>query len=492
MSFLLAGIILASVYANTDVDRFQATLVFVLGLFLFDYFEIQIKLRGTSLIDRSTFSLFPLSNVRSLSIRFFLFLANKRSLFYLLPLLGTIIVFAANGEAVKIPAAILLFASTYLVMTEIFFLLYFVLRKLADRFSVRTATQIATIPFFLSFLFVSALHHKTAMLVTLPVISQFTKGFQEILASHFEDASIEAGYLLIIFIGVALAASTTGFLFNKTAGHVRSRLIPFVNKRVQEDPDSAGTNLFRKDHRSEKIGEKLSRGKEVLVREDLEPAAHIAWHLVLVDWLIHQREEKILYLLLLYPLMAIFVIVRIISRLHFEPGSLILPILFFTQILGFYFTEKHFTGHGLRLSHIVVTPLDPYKFVFAKTISTWGLLSLMNVFICVFCGVYLNMNVYVLAQATIYSVFLPLVLLQLANMLTLYFPGISRHPLISMLIIVISELILTAIYVLVMSLNFFVGVLLVSVIFVLSYLRSIPAWGKQLSGQLQILLEDRK
>jgi hypothetical protein len=490
MSLLLVGAILGSIYSNDQGDSTSAIIVFVSSLLLYDYFLIQAKLHSRSLIDRLTFALFPVSRLRSLSIRFFLILVDKRIFFYLLPLLGVLILLATRSDFVEMLFMLFLFTSMYLVISEFVFLLYSLLRKIADRFSVRAATQFSAIPFVLFFLSINALARgNTNLVVMTPVVSQFTKGFRAILTSDAATASIEVGLLFLFFISIALTASAAGSLFDRVALHKRLRFDVGGDMRVRKNSgpltaESAGKRLIIK-----RIEEKRMASRVTVIREDPEQGMHIGWHLVFVDWLVHQREEKILFLLLLYPLMAIFAIIRMVSRLHFDPGSLILPIFFITQILGVYFTENHFTGHGLRLSHIVLTPVNPFRFVFAKTISTWGLLSLMNVFVCLFCGVYLKLNIFTLAQGTIYSVFLPLVLLQLANTLSLYFPRISRHPLISLFIIVISELVLTEIYILIMSLSFFAGFLFVASAFYLSYVLSLPSWGRQLSKQIQVLFE---
>ena len=489
VSLLLAGWILVPFYMDSEADRFSIGPLFISGLFLYDYFFVQVRLQNTSLIDKSAFSLFPVSHTRSLSYRFLLFLVEKRIFFYLLPMLGMMIALLSRGKIIEGSVTLFLFTSTYLVMSEVFFSIYLLLRRIADRFSVRTATQIATIPFVLMAFLTNSLNGRSRFVAMMPVVSQFTKCFLAILSSDIKAASMQVSYLLVFFISVALAMTILGFMFDKLAFRNPLLFARRCGKELLERSVSLSVDPHKREGVIEKIEASSIPAEKMLAKEDPPTSKHVGWHLVLVDWLVHQREEKILYLLLLYPLMAIFVIVRMISRLHFEPGSLIIPIFLLTQILGFYFTENHFTGHGLRLSHTVLTPLNPYRLVLAKTISTWGLLSLMNVFVCVFCGVYLNMSIYVLGQGTIYSLLLPLLLLQLANTLSLYFPRISRHPLISLFLIVIPELILTAVYILVAFLNFFAGVFFASAIFILSYTVSLPAWGRQLSNQLQTLLE---
>ncbi len=493
MSLLLVATILGSIYSNDQRDSTSAIIVFVSSLLLYDYFLIQAKLRSRSLIDKLSFALFPVSRLRLLSIRFFLILVDKRVLFYLLPLLGVMVALVTRGQFVEMLFMLLLFTLMYLVISQLVFLLYSLLRKIADKFSVRAATQFSAIPFVLFFLSINALARgNTNLVVMMPVVSQFTKGFQAILTSDVAVASMEAGFLFLFFILIVLAVLGAGVVFDRFPFYSRFRFTMWGDVGVRKNSDSSIAEAAGKRPVIKMIKQRRIASRDAVIREDAEPGTHIGWYLVFVDWLVHQREEKILFLLLLYPLMAIFAIIRMVSRLHFDPGSLILPIFFITQILGVYFTENHFTGHGLRLSHIVLTPLNPLKFVFAKTISTWGLLSLMNVMVCLFCGVYLNMNILTLAQGTIYSVFLPLVLLQLANTLSLYFPEVSRHPLISLFIIVLCELALTEIYILIMSLSLFAGLLFVAMAFYFSYTLSVPSWGKQLSKQIQVLLEVRK
>ena len=489
MSFLLVGLLLASVYSENANDLLPAGSTFVLFLFLYEYVFIQAKLRGKSLIERSTFTLFPVSRVRSLSIRYALFLVDKRILFYLLPMLSMMVVFVLRHDFIDMILVFFLFASTYLIMSEIMFFLFSLLRKLADIFSVRAVTQFSVIPLGLLFLAAGAVAGGNAESFTImPVVSQFTKGILAILAFNFPTALMQIEYLFAFSILLWLAAAGSGFLYDRV---MFPGMLP-VWFRAQRRRDSNRGRSGASDVLAYSRGKPRTTEMATRLQDDLRQPRHVGRHLVTADWLIHQREERILFLLLLYPLMAIFAVIRIASRLHFESSSLIFQIFFFTQILGFYFVENHFTGHGLRFSHIVLTPLEPYKFVFAKTTSTWGLLSFMNVFVCLFCGVYLNMDVYTLMQGTIYSLFLPLVLIQLANTVSLFFPVISRHALISLFIIIISEIIVTTIYVLLIYWNIFLGILLVALSFYLSLAVSIPSWGKQLSQQYHVLLEDQK
>jgi len=493
MSLFLVGLILFPLFIDAGADRNLGLTLFIPFLCLYDYMLTQAKLRAPSLVDRFPFSLFPVSRTRSLSLRFLLFLLDKRILFYLLPMLGVMIIFAAGGHFAEMLAALLLFAAMYLAMSAVFFLVYLMFRKLADRFGVRAAAQISSVPFVLVALLASAAHDKSAMVALIPIVSQFTNGFQEILASHIGAALLEGGYLFGVFLLGASLLLVVGLLVEEVAARNWIRLGTLTRMRVAETSRAAAPALVRRDEISLTTGERsFADDGGIYSREPAEPASRAGWHIVLVDWLVHQREEKILYLILLYPLMAIFGIIKLATRLHFELGSLILPIFVFTQILGFYFAENHFTGHGLRLSHIVLTPLDPFRFVFSKTLSTWGLLSLMNVFVCLFCGAYLDMSFNTLVHGTLYSLFLPLVLLQLANTLSLYSPGISRHPMISLVVIITLELILSAIYVLAMWVNLILGMFFVAVIFYASLFYSLPAWGRQLSRQAQILLEYRK
>ncbi len=493
ISFILVGLVLAPALITNSNGQVYALAVFVSILFLYDYFPIIAKLRGLSLIDRFAFLLFPISRTRSFASRLFLFIADKRVSFYLVPLLGIEAFLAREGSAAGVLLMLLLFISIYLAMSEIFFLLYAILRKLADRFSVRAVTQFSGVLFLLSALLINAFAHgETDMLTMVPVLSQFIKAFQAILSSHFKAASIETGYLLAFVCGIALSVSVVAYMYDKTAAHLRTQFAPRSDRRKERELDPFDVKGSETGREFDRITETTSTAKKTLAHEDLAPARQIARHLAIMDWLIHQREEKILYLLLLYPLLMIFAIVRLTPRFHFEHNSLIFPIFFLTPLLGFYFTENHFTAHGLRLSHLVLSSLNPYKFVFAKTISTWGLLSLMNLFVCVFCGLYLSVTVYAMVPGMIYSLLLPLVLLQLANSISLYFPSSSRHPLISLLIIVFSELVATGAYVLIMQLSLVIGTLVVLSTFYLSFVVSMPAWGRQLGKQLQILLEHQK
>ena len=492
LSLLVTVPILVLLRTNKESEQVRGIITFVSFLFFCDYIFAQIKLRSASLIDKSSFSLFPVSRSRSLLLRLFLFLVDKRILFYLLPMGCMMVLFANREETSEAFTVPLLFIPMYMVMSEVSFFFYSILRKLANRFSARVVTQIAMLPFIAIGLLVNVVHHKVALIAMVPIMSQCVKGFHAILASRIEAASIEGGYLLVISFLFALAAPNIGFVSDKFPSRKRLQLVTHGDKRCEDNPDSLNIELSLERAPAKKIEENAYIAVENSIAEISKPVDHTSWQLILMDWLIHQREEKILYLLLLWPLTMIFLIIKMIPNMHyihFEPGLLILPVFFLTQFLGVYFTENHFTSHGLRLTHFVLTPLDPYRFVFSKSISTWGLLSLMNVFVCMFCGVYLNMNFYTLAQGTVYSIFLPLVLLQSANTLGLYFPGISRHPLISLIMILVSELVITAIYVFMMLLNFLTGILLVAAIFILSYVVSLPVWGRQLSKQIQILLE---
>lgn len=493
MSLLLVGIFLGSSYSKTDQDRISATTVFVSSIFLYDYILTQTKLRTMSLIEKSSYALFPISRIRSLSTRFFLFAADKRILFYLLPMFGMMIVLAIRDKFVEMSSLFLLFALMYLTASELFFLFYSLLKRLANRFSARTISQFSAVPLLLFFLVINMTSHgKMYSLAKVPIASQSTEGIQKILTSQVGSALVEVGYLLGIFVSIALAAFGASLLYEEVTARFRFKLAFPTHKVVQKKIGPQKLNVSETSQTSDHAHKHEPVINETFAEEPTSAAVHSGWHIVLVDWLIHQREEKILYLILLYPVMIIFSIIKIASRIHFDLGSLIFPVFFLTQMLGSYFADNHFTGHGLRLSHIALTPFDAHKFVFAKTVSTWGLLSLMDVFVCLFCGVYLNMAFQTLLQGTIYSIFLPLVLLQSENTLNLYFPEIWRHPLISLLIVIFSELLLTAIYILAMLISPVLGILFVASILYLSLAFSIPAWGKQLSKQLPILLEVRR
>ncbi|MCL4512308.1 MAG: hypothetical protein M1470_14805 [Bacteroidetes bacterium] len=487
---ILAGVAVIPIYAGNVRNLSGSTVASVLGLFMLDYLSVQIKLGVVTLIDESAFRLFPLSRIRSIFLRFFLFMLDKRILYYALPLLAVLIALAGHASLIQLLAMLFLFVSLYVLSSEIFFLVFIAFKKLANLFSAKTVTQAAIIPIILvSFLLSAIPRNNPTGLTALPIVSEFSRGFHSILASNAGIASLEAGHLLLISLFIGVVFLILDSFYARSSHHLRTSFAARGRERnpfhdAMSEPGAAVSCDAKEFVNTD------STGGSSMYETKVPSASRSARRLVFLDWKIHQKEERIFFLLLMYPFLAIMMMKIMNSRFHQHAASMILPIFFVTQLLGAGVTEHHFTGHGLRLKHVSIFPLNAARFVYVKSLSTWFLLSVVNLIVSVVAGLQFKLGAYQLLQGDIYSLFLPLVLVQLVNTLILSFNRLSRYSIISLLIVVALEFLSTMIYVLLMLFSFVVGLGFVAALFVLTYLFWIPRWGTKLSLEFQTLLEE--
>ncbi|MCL5020289.1 MAG: hypothetical protein M1339_01200 [Bacteroidetes bacterium] len=485
-ALFLLGIAIVPLIGAASKDTRPFPLIFILFVAMMDYFSIQSKLATTSLIDNSTLSLFPLSRIRSVALRFIVLLLDKRILFYLVPVLGVIIFLFGKASLVQLLIMVILFATLYFFVSELLFPIFILLRRLADRYSAKTVTQLAAIPFLIVFLLLSLLHPKGDFALQVPVVSQFAKAFWDVLTSDTGETLKQLSELVLITVAYSMASVTVSAFVPKL-GVVQnlSRALQLSKRGAKEEspsdsaiPVGRGIRPAYSDHFSERGG--------------AGTAGHSLRSCLLLDWRIRQKEERVVYTLVMYPALGVWAGLTMSHTSHRPGNSSIFLIFFIALMLGVAVTENHLTQRGLRLKHVSIFPLDERMFVLMKSLSVWLLISGIDLLTVVLIALWVRTGVYQELQGLIYSVYIPLVFLLSSTTLALYFNSISRHPLISLVLILAVGIIGTFIYVMLMLFNFFVGLTVVIGMFLLTYFLWIPSWGSKLSSEFQVLLEESK
>ncbi len=454
-------------------------------LVMLDFFSIQTKLNGAALIDKSLFSLFPLSAPRSIALRFLLLLVDKRAIFYLFPMLAAVIALFVKGTPAGSAALVLIFALTYLIASELLFALFPLLRKLADRFGVRTVMQVVTLPFIGVFILASMIHLPPDLPLRIPVLAEFVNGFRNAAISNFPGAFTQIGYLLLISALLAAVLVCGYRLFSKIGIELQLS--------SQHHAARAGATIVSAEAASlQPRGGTAAADADVLRGYSSGPTASSNSRLIFLDWKIHQKEERLFYTILMFPFMGVFLAQTIARRSHSPLASLVFPVFLVTLMLGAVLTDNYITNHGLRLKHVSVFPFELKRYVFVRSFSSWSPIATGNLILVVVLGVQLHVAAYQILQGVIYSFFMPLVAILLANTLIITFDIYSRHPIISFVITIVGELIATLVYVLLMVLNFLLGIAFVLGLFSFTYFFLVPGWGRQLSTRFQTLLEESK
>lgn len=465
-------------------DQFPLTLFGLLAMF--DYFNIQTKLNGASLVDKSFFSLFPLPTRRSIALRFLLLLADKRAIFYLLPMLAVAVILVVRGNPSAGAALILLFGVTYLIASELLFVLFPLLRKLADRFSVRTVVQIVGLPFLAVFMLAPMVHLPLDLLPRIPVLAGFVNGFRDATLSNSVGAVTQVGYLFLISVLLAAFFVSGYWLFSRIG--IKLRLSsPNRAALAKATFVSAGGPPPSSQNRTAP-----TTGVDVAREGSSGRSAGINRRLVFLDWKIHQKEERLFYTIFMFPLIGVFLAQTIARRSHSPLASVVLPVFLVTLMLSAVLTDNYITNHGLRLKQVSIFPIDRKRFVFIRSLSSWSPVVVGNLVLVVVLGVQLHIAAYQFLQGVIYSFFMPLVTILLANTLIITFNIYSRHPIITFIIIIIAETLGTLVYALLMILSLIVGIAFVLGLFSVTYYLLVPAWGRQLSARFQTLLEESK
>ncbi len=463
----------------------DAPLIFLVVVAMFDYLNIQTFLTHTTLTSRSELSLFPFSGLRSIVYRFILMLLNKRILFYVIPMIVESAALMVKGEVGAAAIAVLLYVFLYVIMSEMLFFILPRFRALAERYSVRTAMQIAILP-VLGFLFTPGIFHiRPEIVLRIPVASQFVRGGGFAVASDFVPAAGQVGELALISLVFGAAASAVGLLL--------------LRIRPVASPFQAATALAPTGKRVSGAG--AHHGKEAAENEEVLPTEispdagtarppQRARRLVFLDWKMRQREEKLLSVMIISPFLALLLAESIVPALHWPLVSVILPIFLVVQFAGIPLIDQSFTHRGLRLKHVATLPVSPAAFVRFKSFSAWILIVLAALFVTILQGLRWQMSYYQEVQGIVFSMFISSILIIVGNTFVLDFNWISRHPLISIPVLLTTEMVATLIYAFLMLFSFPVGLAFVVVLFALTYFCWVPAWGKRLASEFQALIDE--
>lgn len=463
----------------------SSPLIFLMFVLMFDYLNLQVLLTRATLIDRSMLGLFPLSGMRSSVLRFILMLLDRSILFYIIPAIVVVTALFAKGEPAQALAMILLFGSLYLILSEILFGLYPVFRAIAERYSARTAMQIAVLPllFVLFFPGLFQLSHK--MVLRIPVAAEFVEGVRLILVSGFDGGMLEVVRLLLTALvlgGILLAAA---FLLSRIDPLFHLALMKRTlnrTKRPKHDREPATSGFG-------KVNGSVS---EVASSSAAASRAPGLGRLILLDWQIRQKEEKFFFIVLINPVLAFLLAQVIAPGFNRFLSFVILPVFIVTQMVGFLIIENGYTHRGLRLKHVSTLPVDPARFIRIKFYAEWIPIVAANLAVTFFLGMRSGITYYEGIQGIIYSLFIPFVLMLVNDSLVLAFNSLSRHAIVSTFLILVFELVGTFVYALLMIFNFAVGAVCVAVFCAVSYFRWMPALGKRLSSEFQTLLEESK
>ncbi len=479
MGIVLSGLLLASVVTN---ERHLSGM-FIGFLLLYEYVFVNARLRQVNtILDGYALSVFPLSRMSSVSVRFLLFTADKRMILYALPMLCAFISVWMRMGALLAIVVPLLFAFTYLVISEIFFMLFLILKALSHRFGVRTVTDVVSVLLFVPYLALSLMHVKFGGSGNLPVVSEFVGGFQGILTLSIGTAYLEITRLALLFVALAAATLVADSLLDRPALHFRlsSSLGGMKRTSAKQRSNSSLTNIA--SSRQEGLIGHITDGTKVYSQKTSS--------LISLEWKILQKEEKFFFVFPLLPVMIVILLAKASSHLQYRFGYVMLAIFFVTQILGFQITEGHLGKHGLRLKHLAIFPFNVKRFVLVKTISAWSLVSLANLSIVAAVGILLRPPASELAYGAGYSICLPLVLVQLENTLALSSRKALRGPAVAILLILPAEFAAAAVYAFILYLGSALLPFLVLGLFLPTYVWLIPAWAAKVSSEMQTLLED--
>ncbi len=489
LAYALGGLVLSFIGVASVLDpsnKQTAGFLVMLPMMMafLDFMAMQLRLNFTNLTECRSLDLFPISRIRSTYIRFITFLTEKRLLFYALPLLTVLFILFKKGNAAHLFATLLVFLFLYIIISEILFAVFPILRKLADHFSAKTVIQASMLVLGLPLILLSRFYGPNGH-ITVPIISDFASAMKAIAMSNMPAVFVPLSHLAIIALLLPVVFLSAGAAVSKLAlrvGHGTWRTYP---ARVASSKNQIMSTILRK--RTDESAASLPVLEQTRYKRERS-----VLHLSFTDIRIRQKEERVFYMIPLYPFLAIALMQIISRRFHESAASPVLPIFFVTMMFGIALTENQFTQHGLRLSHISIFPFSRAKIVYLKSFSTWSIISAVNVILCIILGFKFHISGLRMLHGIVYSVYQPLVLVILLNTFILQFNGLYRVAIISLFVIVIAEIFATVVYVLVMLLSPLIGVLFVTGLFVVAYSLMIPWWGRRLSFEFQNLLEESK
>ncbi len=485
LGYILGGVILAFIAIVPILEPLSKQtrsfpLMFFTYLCMFDYFVLQFKLKNTSLTEKRSLELFPLSQIRSANLRFVTFLTEQRILLYFIPLSAVLLALIKKGNIVQLVAAALLYILIYIIISEILFAVFPIFRKLADRFSEKTVTQGVALSLIFLIILMSVFHGTMDENTHIVIVSEFTNAMEDIAISNVTAVGTQLGRLTVILIMLGTMLVLGNLL--ATQPFLDLRFMARQTRKKEDQPSFA---------RSPDAGTASQiSSRKVISGHMMDALRQSIFNLSLLDWKIRHKEEKTFYMIIAYPFLAVALEEIISRRFHYPVASMIFPIFFVTLMFGLALTENQLTQHGLRLEHISIFPSDRSKFIYLKSLSTWSIISIVNIAMCIILGFRFHIGIYQLLQGTIFSLFQPLILIILVNTFNLQFNALYSISIISFLIIVVAEIFAMIIYVLLMLLNLAVATLLVAGLFAITYFIWMPAWGRKLSIEFQTLLEE--
>lgn len=473
--FIFAVIAMIPVLSSQAPQSADILAAFLMIVSMFDYIGIQTLVFRASLTDPSTLAVFPVSRTGSAASRFVLFLLERRMLFYLIPALVVSGTFLLKGNIAGAIVTIVLYALIYLIVSELLFAILPFFRGMAKRYNARAVMEIALLP-ILSILFIPELFRiRHAALMEIPVLSQF------ITVSEYAVRS-DAGGAVMQLIELLLMTSATGALL-LTAGAFAVK-IPF-------HPASGGVTASTGAGKSGPVGRREEAAVEypVVTAESTGKGKHLVRRLIFHDWMVRQKEERLLQVLLSYAFFG-FLLAQVAARnLPHAVEEAVFPAFIVSQIVGFALIANSLVRRGLRLKNAAIFPVDPVKFLRSKLLSSGILIVLANLLVTAAVAVSWKMSFPEVMYGTVFSLYLPVILLLTDAALILSSPVFARHAFLSITSLIVVEIIATSAYIALTMLSPSLGLIFPAVVLGLSFAVWVPYLGRRISAEFPKLLE---
>ncbi|MGC9093851.1 MAG: hypothetical protein ACP5JH_11480 [Bacteroidota bacterium] len=210
--------------------------------------------------------------------------------------------------------------------------------------------------------------------------------------------------------------------------------------------------------------------------------------LVCFDLKILQREEKLLITILATPFLVVGVNILLgkVANFAFESG---LPFVFGNTLMWGILFQALYTGHGLRLSTAVLFPLSSIEIVTVKNVSSICTLMLSNFWVSVFTCGYLHLTAENMLSTLLFSVYLPIIVVEVCNLLGFWIGDPSYHAELWLLLYALLLSIATGIFVLLQTRNLWLVVALTGVT-ACAFWVSLRLWAFMFSKKKFWLLEE--
>jgi len=148
--------------------------------------------------------------------------------------------------------------------------------------------------------------------------------------------------------------------------------------------------------------------------------------LICIDLKILVREEKLLLSIVVIPLFVVVADILFKKTSNFALGAGLPFVLMVTMVFGTIFRALY-TGYGLHMNTMLVFPLSSIEVVIIKNLSSTCALVLSNLWISMFAWVYLRFTADTILSGLLFSVYLPIVLIEVYNLLGFWIGNPSRH-----------------------------------------------------------------